>query len=385
MSTPSQCPNGWHGDWTTCEPNPCMVLGACCSDSTNACTLTMASDCRSGQWHGEWTECLPNPCPPTAIGPNARGTMIVHDAGLLLSATNSSSSVCSQGVVPAHCWEADAQLEGTAPGNPAIFKVYAAFPEQSNPRLSGLTWGVSYADSALVLNAQGLCADFEWNDQTWPAPGSGSSVAWNQPQTAKLVPIYWFAGYTYGAATTFSLVPNPEQGGFFTSDAVPPVFDRIAAYGSLGFGMPGVVECTQEGACCAPDGSCTMTLYSGCPLPGVWLYNEASCTPDPCATNTVEPSGMAVRSGLVGITPNPFQAAASIAYELAEAGPVRLEVFDASGRMVRTLAAGTIAGGRHVEMWNGRDAGGSPVSAGVYFVRLTHRGRESARQIIRVR
>ena len=48
-----------------------------------------------------------------------------------------------------------------------------------------------------------------------------------------------------------------------------------------------------------------------------------------------------------------------------------LWVFDSAGRRVRTLeAAGTIAGGRLLFTWDGRNARGASVSPGLYFVRL---------------
>jgi hypothetical protein len=47
------------------------------------------------------------------------------------------------------------------------------------------------------------------------------------------------------------------------------------------------------------------------------------------------------------------------------------EVFDSAGRRVRTLeASGTIAGGRLLFVWDGRNAQGADVSPGLYFVRL---------------
>jgi flagellar hook assembly protein FlgD len=45
-------------------------------------------------------------------------------------------------------------------------------------------------------------------------------------------------------------------------------------------------------------------------------------------------------------------------------------VYDVAGRIVRTLADGTLASGRHEQTWDGRDEAGKTVAAGVYFVRL---------------
>jgi hypothetical protein len=69
-------------------------------------------------------------------------------------------------------------------------------------------------------------------------------------------------------------------------------------------------------------------------------------------------------------TPNPFRGAATIRFGLAHAGEVQLELFDLAGRRIRTLAQGPHAAGSHAVTWDGRDAGGQHVAAGVYFVRL---------------
>jgi hypothetical protein len=75
---------------------------------------------------------------------------------------------------------------------------------------------------------------------------------------------------------------------------------------------------------------------------------------------------------LLGSVPNPAIHHARIAYLLpqAPAGAVALRLYDARGRLVRTLDPGTAPGLNEVA-WDGRDDGGAPVPAGVYFYRLT--------------
>jgi len=75
---------------------------------------------------------------------------------------------------------------------------------------------------------------------------------------------------------------------------------------------------------------------------------------------------------LLGNAPNPGIDHTRIAYLLpqAPAGAVSLKLYDARGRLVRTLAAKTAPGLNEVA-WDGRDERGAPVNAGVYFYRLT--------------
>jgi 5-hydroxyisourate hydrolase-like protein (transthyretin family) len=56
---------------------------------------------------------------------------------------------------------------------------------------------------------------------------------------------------------------------------------------------------------------------------------------------------------------------------LAEKGPVRIELFDLSGRLVSTLVNSFQSRGRYSIVFNGRDARGRRVSTGVYFLRFT--------------
>ena len=69
--------------------------------------------------------------------------------------------------------------------------------------------------------------------------------------------------------------------------------------------------------------------------------------------------------------PNPFNPSTTISFTLPEAVDVRLQIFDASGRLVKTLVDGEVRGiGDHHVIWNGRtDADGSAAS-GMYFYRI---------------
>lgn len=68
--------------------------------------------------------------------------------------------------------------------------------------------------------------------------------------------------------------------------------------------------------------------------------------------------------------PNPFNPATTISFTLPSAARATLAVFDAEGRLVRTLLDGALEGGFKQAEWNGRDNTGRQVSSGVYFYRL---------------
>ena len=68
--------------------------------------------------------------------------------------------------------------------------------------------------------------------------------------------------------------------------------------------------------------------------------------------------------------PNPFNPTTTISWQLARAGRVSLRVFDARGRLVRTLVDDERGAGAGSAQWNGNDDRGRPVPSGVYFYRL---------------
>ncbi len=76
--------------------------------------------------------------------------------------------------------------------------------------------------------------------------------------------------------------------------------------------------------------------------------------------------------------PNPFGAAdrgTRIRFDLPQQTAVRLQVFDTSGRLVRTLVDRAMPAGQHQVAWDGRDLESHPVGSGVYFYVL-HAGDE---------
>jgi len=80
------------------------------------------------------------------------------------------------------------------------------------------------------------------------------------------------------------------------------------------------------------------------------------------------------RSGLPAVFPNPFTASATIAYELAAPGAVRLEVLDLAGRRIAVLVDSEAPAGRHEAVWDGRTESGARAARGIYFARLVTAG-----------
>jgi hypothetical protein len=71
--------------------------------------------------------------------------------------------------------------------------------------------------------------------------------------------------------------------------------------------------------------------------------------------------------------PNPMSDGIAIPFALSRMGErdVRLDVYDVTGRRVLAVHRGPLDAGRYRTVWSGRDASGTRVSPGVYFVRLS--------------
>ena len=69
--------------------------------------------------------------------------------------------------------------------------------------------------------------------------------------------------------------------------------------------------------------------------------------------------------------PNPFNPRTLISFDLPRAVEVRLAIYDASGRIIRTLVDEAMPAGNHAIEWDGKDNAGRSVSTGVFFYQMT--------------
>jgi len=146
-----------------------------------------------------------------------------------------------------------------------------------------------------------------------------------------------------------------------------------------GTGTPALVVASPTSGAVAPGASqeITLTINATATPPGDYAYQALVETNDPDAllievAVTVNVGPVGTEEGgppasyvLHQARPSPASGPTSIAYELPEAGDVRLGVYDAVGRLVATLVEGERPAGMHEVTWDATGAAG-----GVYFVRL---------------
>ena len=131
-----------------------------------------------------------------------------------------------------------------------------------------------------------------------------------------------------------------------------------------------------------------MRLDSGTPSNlSVWLARLQ----DTVAT-AVRPSPVNPTVFTLQVYPNPFNPDARIRFSVPASAapgvsniPVRLELFDGLGRLVRTIIDDAVGAGEHDVAVRGENEEGLPLSSGTYFVRLSGGGMVVTRRILLLR
>ncbi|MGB6647357.1 MAG: T9SS type A sorting domain-containing protein, partial [Bacteroidota bacterium] len=87
--------------------------------------------------------------------------------------------------------------------------------------------------------------------------------------------------------------------------------------------------------------------------------------------SSVEEPGLPVGYEVLANYPNPFNPSTVIEYSILTKGTVRLEVFDALGRRVKTLVNEQQEPGSYSVRWDGINRSGKAVMSGVYVARMS--------------
>jgi hypothetical protein len=92
-------------------------------------------------------------------------------------------------------------------------------------------------------------------------------------------------------------------------------------------------------------------------------------------TGTLDAPGAAVAEAFFAApSPNPARGGTLLRFGLARGGMAKLAIYDAAGRLVRTVHAGTLAAGEHAMRWDARGESGRDVAPGLYLARLETAG-----------
>lgn len=145
-------------------------------------------------------------------------------------------------------------------------------------------------------------------------------------------------GILYNQGTWKTVAHSFEMGGLTPGTAT--FEDLVAWFGTYHFGFPEVSERTKPNA----------KIFA--------LYNAS---------------------------PNPAKGKVTFTFSIPRKSNVSLKVYDASGRLVKTIAEGTYNPGVYKVTWNGRDMSGRKVAQGVYFYKLVAGSYKATRKVIFLR
>lgn len=325
---------------------------ACCDYETLECILTTQLECEQNQgiWHPGET-CDPGPCPESAVCCDQMECFLVED----LQACESINGYWIPGLY--ECSPNPCYLRVCCLGEDCIL----AYEDECNayggwwiPDLGSCEWNPCRL-SACCLNGECTilnifqCDDIggEWLemvDECYPNPCSPwlqAVCCWPETNECQVL----------------TQAECEAQGGewFPNLDICGP---NTCAYGTVR-------------ACCI-EGVCSLATVWWClDMGGDWLMQVSTCDPNPCQSQNANPVVDTPSKIDLVIRPSGLSNRLEVVCSIGEAGPLRLEVFDPSGRFVCLLFDGwSDAGLRQIE-WDGRDQAGQIVSRGAYLCKAS--------------
>lgn len=124
-----------------------------------------------------------------------------------------------------------------------------------------------------------------------------------------------------------------------------------------------------------------MWVMGGCdstsPRHDVW-YSEAAGVAEGRAS-------FESTAAVLGARPNPFRGRTELACSRTGAGPASIWIQDVSGRQVRELVPSSRQPGLGTVVWDGRDAAGNDVPAGVYFALVSTVSRTDETMVVKLK
>jgi len=348
--------NHAHGGGGMWLYNDCSPIVTSCTFSANSCTGDNGGGVLVGQFsHPEFTDCTFTDNTSAGFG----GGMLLYQYSepTLTNCLFSGNEAPGSGAGLYCGWGSDPELIGcTFYGNTSNLggggvRCY----EQSDPTLINCTFYGNEGDYGGAVYCTDTSNPFLQNCLISYSPrGSGVYCGGGCYPVLECCDVYGNAG----------------------GDWVDCISDQLGQHGNIG-AEPMLCDAPNGNLGLEEDSPCGPNANPGCGLIGAW--------PVGCGTAGV-PAVTDTRLMLFA-SPNPMSSGTRLSYFLeGEAGPVSLTIFDAAGRLVRSLVteAGQ-PGGTHAVEWDGTDLGGMRVQTGIYYGELRVGAGRTARQIIVLR
>ncbi|NOT33227.1 MAG: T9SS type A sorting domain-containing protein [Candidatus Eisenbacteria bacterium] len=251
-------------------------------------------------------------------------------------------------------WEQWDWVDGRGiPSYGAVLETTSDSLPSSNPRTLYMVEAQSYEDGDYWYYQSAPDSGYSVDNLPPGAPGSFAAQ-----YAAGTTQLHWapvvapdFAGYRLYRGGTLTFTPGPGN----LVQAVSDTGYTDAAGGPYVYKLTAVDLHGNE----SPIATVAPTGIVDAPPAGPAVFFLGAPVPNPARAN-------------LGVT---------LRFGLARPGEARVRVFDAQGRLVRTLESGPHAAGEHVARWDGRNDHHVPLAAGLYFVRLEAESRVATTRV----
>jgi glucose/arabinose dehydrogenase len=112
----------------------------------------------------------------------------------------------------------------------------------------------------------------------------------------------------------------------------------------------------------------------------IWKFNKS-----PLATGIEENETLPKEYKLVQNYPNPFNPSTMISYSIPKAGYVKLQIFDITGKQIRSLVNTNQQPGKYDISFNGKDEYGNSLPSGIYFYSLSSEKFNETRKMLMIK
>jgi len=94
------------------------------------------------------------------------------------------------------------------------------------------------------------------------------------------------------------------------------------------------------------------------------------------------PTGLIDQFELYNAYPNPFNGQSTTRFNLPEEGPLRIQLYNTLGQLVRVLFEGRLSGGEHSVQWDGLTGNGSEAGSGRYFLQISYAEQQAVQALV---
>jgi hypothetical protein len=117
----------------------------------------------------------------------------------------------------------------------------------------------------------------------------------------------------------------------------------------------------------------TRKLVAGTHGRSMWTYD---------LTDIVSVGDAAPLAPRVAAFPSPFRSQTTLRFDVAESGPVSVEIYDIQGRFIARLVDADLSAGPTSVLWDGTNDSGHRVSPGTYLYRVNAAGGRAVGKVV---